>query len=163
LEVVQAYTRARELCQQVGKTPKHFPVLYGLYVFHLARANHQTALELGEQCLQLAQCVQDAALLLMAHFVLGVSWFYLGNPVLACTHLEHTLAPYDPAQPHVLGPDPFIGGHGPYAWALWMRGYPTQARAQSAKALSHAQQVAHPYTLARTLYYNTFLCQLHRD
>jgi hypothetical protein len=36
-------------------------------------------------------------------------------------------------------------------------------RAQSAKALSLAQQLGHPYTLARTLYYDTVLCQLRRD
>src|SRR5262249_21924288 len=75
-EVVQAYTRARELCQQVSETPEHFPVLYGLWVFYNSRAEYQMAMELGEQCLQLAQRVQDEALLLMAHFVLGVSWFY---------------------------------------------------------------------------------------
>ena len=53
-EVVQAYTRARELCQQVGETPEHFLVLYNLWVFYVIRAEHQTTLELGEQCLQLA-------------------------------------------------------------------------------------------------------------
>ena len=167
-EVVQAYTRARELCQQVGETPEHFPVLYGLWVFYIARAEHQTAMELGEQCLQLAQRVQDEALLLVAHLAIGVSWFYLGNPALACTHLEHTIALYDPAQHHVLayrygGIDPGIVGFGYYAWALWLRGYPAQARAQSARALSLAQQLAHPYTLARTLYYDALLCQLRRD
>jgi predicted ATPase len=66
-EVVQVYTRARELCQQVGETPEHFPVLWNLSIFYLARSEHQTALELGEQCLQLAQRVQDEALLLTAH------------------------------------------------------------------------------------------------
>jgi predicted ATPase len=29
-EVEQAYTRARELCQQMGDISKLFPVLYGL-------------------------------------------------------------------------------------------------------------------------------------
>ena len=71
-------------------------------------------------------------------------------------------------QHHVLayrygGIDPGMVGFGYYAWALWLRGYPAQARAQSAKALSLAQQLAHPYTLARTLYYDTLLCQLRRD
>src|SRR6266511_274945 len=40
---------------------------------YLARAEHQTAMELSEQCLQLAQRVQDAALLLEAHLALGAS------------------------------------------------------------------------------------------
>jgi predicted ATPase len=167
-EVVQVYTRARELCQQVGETPEHFLVLWNLYVFYLARSEHQTAMELGEQCLQIAQRVQDEAFLLAAHLAIGVSWFYLGNPSQACTHLEHTVTLYDPEQHHVLAyqygaMDPGIVGLGYYTWALWMRGYAAQARTQSARALSLAQQLAHPYTLARTLYYDTVLCQLRRD
>jgi hypothetical protein len=113
--------------------------------------------------LQLAQRAQDAALLLTAHLALGASWFHLGNPALACAHLEHTIALYDPAQHHVLayrygGIDLGIAGYSNYAWALWLPGYPTQTRAQSAKALSLAQQLAHPYTLTRTLYFDTLLC-----
>jgi predicted ATPase len=167
-EVVQAYTRARELCQQVGETAEHFLVLWNLWAFYVVRAEHQTALALGEQCLQLAQRVQEAALLLEAHYVLGVSRFYLGSPALACLHLEHTIALYDPEQHHVLayrygGQDPGIAGFLYYAWALWLRGYPAQARAHSAKALSLAQQLDHPYMLARTLYYDALLCQLRRD
>jgi predicted ATPase len=166
-EVVQAYTRARALCQQVGETPEHFPVLYGLWVFYAARSEHQTAMELGEQCLQLAQRIQDVALLLQAHLAIGISWFYLGNPTMAYTHLEHTIALYDPAQHHVLayryGGDPAILGLGYSAWPLWLRGYPAQARMQSARAISLTQQLTHPYTLARTLYYDALLCQLRRD
>ena len=79
-EVVQVYTRARELCHQVGETPEHFPVLWNLYVLSLARAEHQTAMELGEQCLQLAQRVQDEAFLLTAHLAIGVSWFIWATP-----------------------------------------------------------------------------------
>jgi TOMM system kinase/cyclase fusion protein len=167
-EVLQAYTRARELCQQVGETPEHFLVLYNLCIVYLARSEHQTAIELGEQCLQLAQRVQEETLLLMAHYVLGISWFCRGSSALACTHLERTIALYDPTQHHVLayrygGVDPGMACFGYDAWALWLRGYPVQARAQSAKALSLAQQLAHPYTLVRILYFDTLLCQLCRD
>jgi predicted ATPase len=167
-EVVQAYTRARALCQQVGETPEHFPVLWNLWFFYMARAEHQTAMELGEQCLQLAQRVQDAALLLEAHYALGVSWFMLGDLALACTHMEHTIALYDPAQHHGLayrygGIDPGMGGFGVCAWVLWLRGYPAQARTHGDRALSLAQQLAHPFSLARTLHYDALLCQLRRD
>ena len=46
-EVERVYTRARELCQQVGETPQLFPVLWGLWAFYLVRAELQTARELG--------------------------------------------------------------------------------------------------------------------
>ena len=38
-EVETTYIRARELCQQLGETPQLFPVLYGLWWFHLIRGN----------------------------------------------------------------------------------------------------------------------------
>jgi predicted ATPase len=125
-------------------------------------------MELGEQCLQLAQRVQDEALLLEAHLAIGVGWLYLGNLALACTHLECTMALYDPAQHHVLAYrygslEPGVMGLIQYALALWLRGYPAQARAHGAKALSLVQQLTHPYTLARTLYLDTILCQWRRD
>ncbi|MFQ5794979.1 MAG: hypothetical protein ACE5JP_08015 [Candidatus Bipolaricaulia bacterium] len=36
-ETGKAYARARELCRQVGETPQLFPVLRGLWMFHLVR------------------------------------------------------------------------------------------------------------------------------
>ena len=167
-EVVQAYTRARALCQQIGEIPEYVPVLWNLWFFYMARGDHPTALELGEQCLQMAQRVQDGALLLEAHYALGCSWFLLGNPTLASTHMAQTIALYDPAQHRGLayrygGIDPGVGGFGVYAWALWMRGYPAQARAHLDQALHLAQHLAHPFSLARTLHYDTILCQLRRD
>src|SRR4029453_13318697 len=60
-DVGVAYQRARELCQQVGETPPLFPVLGGLVRFYSGRREYQTAGELGEQMLSLAQRVHDPA------------------------------------------------------------------------------------------------------
>jgi predicted ATPase/class 3 adenylate cyclase len=62
-EVETAYNRALELCRQVGETPQLFVALMGLWQFYLVRAQHQTARELGERLLNLAQNVGDSALL----------------------------------------------------------------------------------------------------
>src|SRR5262245_3657350 len=93
-EVGQAYARARELCRQVGETPQLFPALFGLWRFYLVRAEYQTARDLAEQCLSLAQRVHDLALLLEAHFALGVSLLWRGEVVAARTHLEQSIALY---------------------------------------------------------------------
>src|SRR5262249_60884056 len=42
-EVAQAYTRARELCQQIGDTPQLFPALRGLWQVYLSRAELREA------------------------------------------------------------------------------------------------------------------------
>ena len=46
-ELLQAYARARELCQQVGETPQLFQVLRGVWYFYLHRVELRTARELG--------------------------------------------------------------------------------------------------------------------
>ena len=111
-EVEKAYTRARELCQQVGETPQLFPVLCGLWMFYIVRAELQTARELAEQLLRLAQSVQDPPLLLEAHVALGNTLYYLGELASARAHLEQAIALYDPQQHHshafLYGQDPGV-------------------------------------------------------
>ena len=58
-EVETAYTRAHVLCRELGESPDLFPALWGLFLFHIARGEIQTALNLGEQLLSLAQRAQD--------------------------------------------------------------------------------------------------------
>jgi len=72
-EVGRAYARARALCQQVGETPQLFPGLLGLFRFYQNQGKVWTARELGEQCLALAQHLQDSTLLLWGHWVLGTN------------------------------------------------------------------------------------------
>ena len=54
-EVERLYTRARELCEQVGEPPQLFRVLWGLWQVYNTRGDYQTMRALGEQLLSLAQ------------------------------------------------------------------------------------------------------------
>src|SRR5262249_15765798 len=54
-EVERAYTRALELCRQLGETPQLFWALLGLWVLYFVRAELKTARELAEQYLSLVQ------------------------------------------------------------------------------------------------------------
>src|SRR5262249_28832423 len=78
-EVERLYTRARTLCQQLGESPQLFPALWGLWLFYTARGELQTARELGEQLLALAERVQDPMLLVQACHALGPTLFWLGE------------------------------------------------------------------------------------
>src|SRR5207245_11543663 len=95
-EVEQVYMRARVLCTQVGETPQLFPVLWGLCLFYTGRGELQSARELGEQGLALAQRQDEATLLLEAHAALGATLLYLGEFASARSHAEQGLALYDP-------------------------------------------------------------------
>jgi class 3 adenylate cyclase/predicted ATPase len=167
-EVAATYHRARELCEQAGDTAALFPGLYGMWLLYLGRAEHETAREFGEQCLSLARCLDDPALLLEAHYALGVSWFYLGQLSQAHAHLEQGIRLYDPHQHHALAfhygnGDPGAGCLAYAGWTLWILGYPDQALARANEALTLAQHLEHSYTLARALYWTTLLHQLRRE
>ena len=155
-EVERVYTRARALCQRVGETPRLFTVLAGLNNFYRGRGKHQTARELGEQLLGLAQRVQDPALLLEAHLDLGGSLYLLGELIAARMHLQQSMALYDPRQHHSNafvcgGMDPGVNGLCSEVVVLWSLGYPDQALKRSYDALTLAQELSHPASLAVAL------------
>jgi predicted ATPase len=154
LEVEYTYTRARELCHQMGETPQLFPVLMGLCIFHRQRGAFQTACQVGKQCLALAQHVDEPALLLEAHCALGIPLFYLGELALSRFHLEQGNALYDLQQDrsHAFryGLDPGVNCLL-VAWPLWLLGYPDQALERSREALTLGQELSHPYSLAYAL------------
>ena len=58
-EVEACYQRARELCRELGDTPQLAPVLHGLWTYYIVRAQHASALALGEQVLQLGAATND--------------------------------------------------------------------------------------------------------
>jgi predicted ATPase len=163
-EVEHAYARARELCRQVGDTPELFAVLWGLWYFYFARAELQTARELGAQCLLLAQRLQAQDFLLQAHRVLGMTLFWRGELVAAREHLEQGITRYDPQQHRSLafryGTDPAVGCQCFAALALWCLGYPAQALEKTREALALAWELSHPLSLVYAL---TFAARLHQD
>jgi predicted ATPase len=59
--------------------------------------------------------------------------------------------------------DPGVGGHSYAALVLWVLGYPEQALQQSHAALTLAQELAHPFSLAWALHFMTVLHCHRRD
>jgi predicted ATPase len=166
-DVEEAYGRARELCQQVGDTPQLFPVLWGLWHFHMVRGELPTVQELAEQLLSLAQRLHEPALLLEAHYAFGMSLFWRGELASAHAHFAQGIALYNPQQhrPHAFrfGQDPGMACLSAMAWIRQLLGYPDEALIRSQEALTLAQQQAHPFSLAFACTWAAFLHQLRRD
>jgi len=161
------YTRAQELCQQVGDTPQLFPVLRGLYGFHLVRGAFRTAHQRGEQLLKLAQSIQDSAFLPEAHFVVGQTLFHFGEFSAARRQYEQGIACYNPKQHYtqafLYGQDTGVFCRAQMALDLWSLGYPEQARQRSQEALTLARELAHPMSLSFALFLAAFLHVFRRE
>ena len=162
-EVEDTYLRARELCQQVDDPAQLFPVVRGLWNRYLMRAEHQQARELGERLLSLAHSLHNPASLIEAHRVFGTVLWNRGELPLAYEHLEQGIALYKPHQHRTLafryGADPGVVCRFYAAVVLWSRGYPQQARRRMEEALTLAQEISHPHSLAFVL---VFAAILHR-
>ena len=91
-EVEQAYGQAYQLCQQAGDPGPLCPVLVGLALFYTVRAEHQTAREVAEQCLTIAQDQPDPVFRLLAS--LEAILFYLGELAAAQAQAEQGIALY---------------------------------------------------------------------
>ena len=166
-EVWHAYTRARALCQQVGDTLQRFQVLRGLWYVALIRLELQTARELGEQLLTLAQQADDAVLRVEAHYALGLTMNYLGALAAAQTHLAQGIALYDPQQhrTHAVryGQDAGVACRAYGALTLWWLGYPERALRQSSEAVTLARELAHPFSVGFAFVFAAWLHQLRRE
>jgi DNA-binding winged helix-turn-helix (wHTH) protein/predicted ATPase len=166
-EVATAYRRAQALWEQGGETPQYCWVLYGLCAWHAMRAEWQTARALMERLLALAQSVHHPTLLMHAHLGLGGILYWLGAFAAVREHVEQGLAFYDPLthNPSVSDAvhDPEVVGRCLAAGALWHLGYPEQARQHLDAALTRAQELAHPFTLAQVFYCASTFALVRRE
>ncbi len=152
-EVERAYARARQLCDRLGDPPQRFTVLRGLWGYAIVRADLATARDLGRECLALAERAGTPALHLWAHYALGMTLFHQGALPHAREHFERGRALYDPDRrraPRALQ-DPGVACLSYLAVTLWLLGRPEQALAAGAEALTLAQKLAHPFSLAYAL------------
>ena len=148
-EVEAAYTRARVLCRQLGDTQDVFPVLLGLWLYYLGRADLSLARQIGEDLLGLAAQRDETPLSIIAHMTLGVTSYHLGELLSARSHLEEGIVRDTPAQPRSplfrAGQDPGVGCRVFAAFTLWSLGYPDQALMRTQEALALATELAHPF------------------
>ena len=94
-ETGAAYDRARELCERVGDAQQLLPILYGQFVFRMARGARPAAHQLAEEFVRLAEEQGEEGPALAARRLLGIALFQRGDPSASRTCLEKVLALYD--------------------------------------------------------------------
>jgi predicted ATPase len=165
LETVHAYTRAGELCRPGQDPTQRLRVLRGLSGVHTFRGELRQAREVCATYLRLTKARQEPELLLVGHQHLGQILYWCGDFAAAWAHLEQAIAlsalPRPQAMLRVSPYDPGVVGHSYAALVLWVLGYPAQALQQSRVALTLAQELSHPFSLAWALH-STAVLHCHR-
>jgi tetratricopeptide (TPR) repeat protein len=154
-ETGHAYSRAQELCNELADAPEVFPVLHGVFLFHMLRGEIQLGHDAATECLKRAQSQDDITPLMFGHRTVGSALLHLGKFADAAEHFREMreLAESDHHYPSssIYGIHPRTAAPAFWSLTLCASGYPSQAQAAATDALSHAQELRHPHNLCYTL------------
>jgi DNA-binding winged helix-turn-helix (wHTH) protein/predicted ATPase len=160
-DVGNTYTRARELCRQLGETTEISQVLWGLWTFYLVRAELGTARDIAQEFVGLAEQLPYSRL------AMEVTLMHLGEFDSALEHAEQALLLYDPLRHRDealrYSQNAAVGTLSHAAWTLWYLGKPDQALRRIEQALSLASDLKAPHGLAHVLFFAAVLHQLRRE
>jgi predicted ATPase len=163
-EAKQAFDRALALSRHLKTSPHLFVALWGLHEFHLARSEYDHSLYIAEQCLRMAQDLQEPDLLIEAHHAMWGALVFMNRYSTAVAHVDQALLWYRWEQHHQLALQ--YGGHDPghcgllsAATALWVSGYPDQARHRMVEGIELTRHFSIPSSLADAAYNQTMIYQ----
>jgi class 3 adenylate cyclase/tetratricopeptide (TPR) repeat protein len=167
METAQAFRRAGELSRQIGDTPSQFRALWGVGAFHFVRGDQHKALEVAEQCLDLARQADNEDALIEAHYLIGIVRCVRGDFVGGSADLETSIRLYGTETRHahrvLYGQDAKASALGWLAMAKWVLGHPEEALARANEGLALVRDAPQPFLLARGLAGVGFIHLFRRD
>jgi class 3 adenylate cyclase/predicted ATPase len=162
-----AYTRARELWEQLGCPSEFNHVPYGQSRYYLNRGELDLAQHSAEVLLSLSRQRKDAGGLVLGNHSLGRTLALAGRFALSRLHLEEACAVYDPISHRPLvdqaGVHPQVMSQAGLGVVLFCLGFPEQASACTKAAIAEARSLAHPPSLAVSSATGTILFSLVGD
>ena len=152
-EVLDAYTRARELCEKLDDERELFIVLRGEGQYRMIRGESRIASELGERCVALAARSRDTGVNIETHHMSWTNSFFMGEYAQADFHSAKGISLYEKTRDHGLtyiysGHDPGVCCRSFSALIHCLDGRPDRSLAICGEALELARQVEHPLTTA---------------
>jgi class 3 adenylate cyclase/tetratricopeptide (TPR) repeat protein len=155
-EVEQAFTLARELCEDLGEPRELFAVLNGLFSFHYLQGQLTRAYELAQEIMERARKTGNETSMMAAQNNLGHALLSMGRLAPALENLETAASLYDPQRHRALRFTPVNPGVHALSYsgiALGSLGYPSQALKRTEDALILAKSLSNPQSLAFAEYF----------
>jgi tetratricopeptide (TPR) repeat protein len=159
-----AVVRAKELCEQLGDKARLVEALAALSNFRFNRAELQSARELAEQALRLAEHVEDVGIEAQAHFQLGQVLFWQGEFAAARQHSERALELFgsSPCRTFWEAENARYSNFYPVLVTALL-GYPDTALKRSREALDVARRSSDPVAIAMALQTDAWANWIVRD
>ena len=152
----EAYSRARQLCDELKRPRKLLPILYGQWVNCFVGADLKRAEQFAAEMLKLGELGDDVITRVVGYRTSGATSLFLGNFPVALACLEEGLELYDPAQRALYGEMTSVDTHvallGYLAQTLACCGQLDQAHSLCEEAIAEARDTSHAPTLAHILW-----------
>jgi len=167
-EVLDAYTRARQLCEELGDERELFAVLRGEGQYRMIRGESGIARELGDRCVELAASSEDIGVHIESHHLFWTNSFFMGDYPGAHLHSTKGVELYERNRDHALtylysGHDPGVCCRAFLAMIQCLRGYPDQSLGRCREALELAEQLNHPLTTALAQWAYSYVYLFRRE
>jgi class 3 adenylate cyclase/tetratricopeptide (TPR) repeat protein len=164
-ELTECLNRGLALCQRLGEGPQMFSVMFGLWKFNLARNRLHNAMKLAEKILNLSRLMDSELPEAAAHSAFGATCLWRGEFSAAHQHLAQANAIYDRDISRYLPmyQASVIPSRAQASWALWMLGYPDQAREHAEQALAFSARLQSSFSTLFALMHAIALAHLRGD
>ena len=161
-EIGDAYRRAQQLYAQTGNTTMEPAVLWGLWHFHMNRAELPLARAVAAEHMRCASRRGSVVGEAVGHRCGLVVKLFAGEFEAALRHLDHieSLTPPPEGCPEEVLLDPWITARSMGTWAILLQGDRSQALIRSQAVLAAARMAARPYMLAVVMHHQNLLGQL---
>jgi predicted ATPase/class 3 adenylate cyclase len=154
-ETREVLLRAKGLIEISTDPKQKFAVLYGVWACYYVGGEVAEQQKAAAEFLAEAERHADSAALCLAHRTLGTTYVTMGEFAAGRTHLERARALFDPDDHgryrFQFGQDIGATALSYLCWALWHLGEVDQAARVAADAMTRAEAVSHPHTLAYTV------------
>jgi predicted ATPase len=152
-EVLCAYERAEELCDELGDASERFTALRGRAQYYMISGHPRAAQAISVRCAEMTEVMRDAGIAIETHHMFWTSNFFMGECGPAEIHAEKAVDLYNADVHHALtykysGHDPGVCSHCFSGLAAWHRGALDRAAERCHEARVLAERLSHPLTTA---------------
>lgn len=165
--VRQAFTRAHDLCEQIGDAPQLFQVVVGLWMYYIIAGELDEAFEQSQRLLRIGEATGDKAQHLQSRYCHALVLYYRGEFLSASSHLETAIDGEDEtcdyAGQSASGDDTRIHVRVLHSMVNWHLGRPKKSTNLMKQANTLARSAGHPWGVVFAAFYGAWLQQMRRD